>query len=73
MVIVISLFTAGTWSVQEQRQAKDREANRERQRAYDIILCFFHSSCTNSTFMILVIPFDSERNYPVLFFFFFWS
>ena len=38
MVIVISLFTAGTGSAQEQRQAKDREANRERipegQRAY---------------------------------------
>ena len=38
MVIVISVFTAGTGSAQEQRQAKDREANRERipegQRAY---------------------------------------
>ena len=30
VVIVISLFTAGTGSVQEQRKAKDSEANRER-------------------------------------------
>ena len=34
----------------------------------DRILCFFPSCCTNSTLMILVIkPFDSERNDPVLF------